>query len=74
MEIMCSISLYSTSLHAMLIFTHSLIADSVTKGGDTLLDLVISEGNLLVVKCLVTECGVDIYSKHSVHYLWRLYV
>ena len=66
---MCSTSLYSTCLHTMLIFTHSFIIDPLTKGGDTLLDLVISEGKLLVVKCLVTECGVDIYGEHSERYL-----
>ena len=67
MEIMCSTSLYS---HTMFIFTHSLIPDPVTKEGDTILDLVINEGKLVIVKCLVTECSVDIYGEHSVLYLW----
>ena len=48
------------------IFTNSLNPDPVTKGGDTILDLVISEGKLVIVKCLVTECGVYIYGKHSI--------
>ena len=53
----------------MFIFTRSLIPDPVTKEGDTILDLVINEGKLVIVKCLVTECSVDIYGEHSVLYL-----
>ena len=71
----CSVDIYGE--HSVLyllvpliyIFTHSLNPDPVTKGGDTILDLVISKGKLVTVKCLVTECSVDIYGEHSVLYL-----
>ena len=51
----------------MCVITYPLLTDPVTREGDTLLDLVICENKLLIVKCLVTECGVDVYGKYSVY-------
>lgn len=31
----------------------------VTKIGDTALGLAVREGNLVVIKCLITECRID---------------
>ena len=48
---------------------YSLLTDPVTREGDTLLDLIICENKLVIVKCLVSECSVDIYGKYFVYFI-----
>ena len=46
---------------------HALTTAPVTKSGDTMLGLAVCEGQLDIIKYLVTECSVNVNGEQSVY-------